>query len=112
MKLFIEKCRLTGLALILLAIPLSAMAMDLQEAKSMGLVGEKADGYLGIVKAAPEVPQLVQKINGARKQHYQDIAARNKISLDTVEKLAGKKAIDKTASGQFVQMPSGEWLKK
>jgi len=55
---------------------------------------------------------LVKKINDARKQHYKDIAARNKISLDAVEKLAGKKAIEKTSSGQFVQLPSGKWLKK
>lgn len=112
MKRLIEKYCLASLVLILMAMPFSAMALGLQDAKSMGLVGEKADGYLGIVKNAADVPQLVQKINDARKQHYKDIAARNKISLDAVEKLAGKKAIEKTTSGQFVQLPSGKWVKK
>jgi len=112
MKLLIEKYCLASFVLMMLAMPFSVMALDLHDAKSMGLIGEKADGYLGIVKSAPDVPQLVQKINNARKQHYKEIAARNKISLDAVEKLAGKKAIEKTANGQFVQLPSGKWLKK
>lgn len=112
MKRLIGKYLLSGLVLILAAVPLSSMAMDLQEAKAKGLVGEKLDGYLGVVKASPEVSRLVDDINGARKKYYREIALRNKTSLEVVEKLAGEKAIDKTPGGQYVQTTSGQWQKK
>ena len=94
--------------------PMSAIAMDLQQAKNMGAVGEMQSGYLGVVSsAAPdEVKALVAGINEKRKSVYQDIAKRNGTSLAAVEKLAGGKAISKTLSGQYIMSPSGEWMKK
>lgn len=112
MKRLMGKYLLTGLMLVLMTISLPSMAMELQEAKSKGLVGEKVDGYLGVVKASPDVSRLVAEINDARKKYYKEIAERNKISLEAVEKLAGEKAIDKTLSGQYVQTTSGQWQKK
>ncbi len=96
----------------LLAWPTASMALELPDAKSQGLVGEKADGYLGVIKSSPEVQALVARINKARRQYYEDVAKRNGTSVDIVEKLAGKKAIDKTPSGQFVQLPPGSWVRK
>ena len=92
----------------------SSWAIDLQAAKSQGLVGEQSNGYLGSVKGKPsaDVVALMDEINAARKQEYQNIAQRNNTQLDVIEKLAGKKAIEKTPSGQFVRSPSGEWIKK
>jgi len=89
-------------------------AIDLQAAKLQGLVGEQPNGYLGSVKGkpSPDVVALVNEINSARKQEYQSIAQRNNTQLDVIEKLAGKKAIEKTPSGQFIRLPSGEWIKK
>ncbi len=88
-----------------------AMALDLQTAKAQGLVGETTTGYLAPVKATPEVQKLVNNINAKRKQHYQQIAKRNKTPLNAVEQLAGKKAIEKTPSGQFINI-NGSWQKK
>jgi uncharacterized protein YdbL (DUF1318 family) len=33
-------------------------------------------------------------------------------SVDAVEALAGKKAIERTPPGQYVRLPSGQWVKK
>ena len=99
-------------SLAMFAWPGTSMALDLATAKSQGLIGEKADGYLGIVKSSPEVIALVNRINKARRQYYEDIARRNGTSVDVVEQLAGKKAIDKTPSGQYVQLPPGSWVRK
>ena len=55
---------------------------------------------------------MVNDINTKRKAHYQAIAKRNNTSLNVVEQLAGKKAIEKTPSGQYVKLPSGAWVKK
>lgn len=90
----------------------SALALDLQSAKSQGLVGETPSGYLAPVQSGnAEAAQLVQSINAQRKAHYQNIASRNKTSLQSVEQLAGKKAIEKSPAGDLVQI-NGQWIKK
>jgi uncharacterized protein YdbL (DUF1318 family) len=100
------------LALCMTLLAGQAFALDLGSAKAQGYVGEQANGYLGIVKNAPGVSELVSDINSRRKAHYQDIARNNGTSLDVVEALAGKKAIEKTPRGQYVRDPSGNWIRK
>jgi uncharacterized protein YdbL (DUF1318 family) len=97
---------------VLWMVPVMAEAISLQEAKSSGLVGEQANGYLGIVKSSPGVQQLIESVNNARKHHYANIAANNNTSIAIVEKLAAKKAIEMTPAGQYVRLPSGDWVKK
>lgn len=89
-------------------------AISLQDAKAQRLVGEQANGYLGLVKpgASAAVKALMNDINTKRKKEYQGIARRNKTTLNAVEALAGKKAIDRTPSGQYVRLPSGQWIRK
>lgn len=101
---------LTALTLaLLLAAP--ALALDLDSAKSQGLVGEKINGYIGAVKSSGEVNTLVSNINAQRKAHYQAISRKNGTPLSTVEKLAGEKLINRAPRGQFVNSGSG-WVKK
>ena len=101
------------LVLSLLA-PLNAWAIDLESAKSQGLVGEQADGYLGFVNPTPsaEVRALVTDVNGKRKAQYQRIAAKNSIALADVETLAGQKTLEKTEPGRFIKATGGGWQKK
>ena len=42
---------------------------------------------------------------------YQQLAQKNNLSLAQVETLAGKKAVEKTASGHFIKI-KGKWIKK
>ena len=100
------------LALFVSLFATHAHALDLQTAKQNGYVGEQASGYLGIVKNAQGVPELVADINSRRKAHYQTIAKTNGTSLNVVETLAGQKAIEKTPVGQYVMGASGNWVKK
>ncbi|MDW3095328.1 MAG: YdbL family protein [Gammaproteobacteria bacterium] len=88
-------------------------AVDLQQVKSEGLIGEQLNGYLGVVSADAdaEVRGLVVDVNAKRKAKYQSIAAKNSTSLETVELLAGKKAIEKTQAGNYIQTAAG-WKKK
>ena len=79
----------------LLLICQPAMAMDLNSARTQGLVRETAAGYLAPVKSSPEVQKLVKNINAERKQVYQQIAQRTKTQLNVVEQQAGKKLIKK-----------------
>lgn len=100
---------LTGLAL---SGPAAADALG--DAKRAGLVGEQADGYLGIVEppGSAAVRALVEDINDRRRERYRGIAADNGIELEAVELLAGQKAIEKTPAGQFIRLPSGPWRRK
>jgi uncharacterized protein YdbL (DUF1318 family) len=101
-------CVLT--VLVMGSMPVFALSLD--EAKARGLVGEKANGYLGVVASGnPEAQALSSDINQKRRQAYQDIAQREKTNLRTVEALAGEKAIEKTKPGNFIEGPGG-WMKK
>ena len=95
----------------LLLVSVAVFALDLDTAKTRGLVGETDTGYLAAVKPSPEVSALIEQINARRKAEYRRIATSNGIDLSAVVKLAAKKAIEKTPSGQYV-MIDGNWRKK
>ena len=89
-----------------------AFPMSVEEAKTKGLVGEKPNGYLGVVNAgSQEAQSLSNEVNQKRREAYQDIAVRNKTQLEAVETLAGEKAIQNTKPGHFVEGPGG-WTRK
>ena len=99
--------------LLVLACAAPVFALSLQEAKQQGLVGEQPNGYLGVVKNnSSAVSALVKNINTKRKNAYQGIAQKNGTPLDAIEKLAGRKAINKTPKGQYVKNASGSWVKQ
>lgn len=116
--LSIWKPRLSVLRVLTLLVviggSLPVWAISLDEAKTQGLVGEQANGYLGAVGAnAPaEIKALIADINQKRRNEYQAIAQRNKTGLQAVEALAAKTAIERTPPGQYVRLPSGEWVRK
>lgn len=89
----------------------SALALTLDEAKSQGIVGETSSGYLELVQNDADARALIADINAKRKDKYEALAKKNGITLAQVEKLAGAKAIEKTASGMMVKV-DGQWLKK
>ncbi|AGH46445.1 YdbL family protein [Paraglaciecola psychrophila] len=94
-------------------------AIDLDEAKDNGLVGEKDNGYLGLVviqtntqnNTPSETQLLIDDINAKRKAVYIELAVKNGITLQQVEKLAAAKAYEKTSSGHYLWM-NGQWTKK
>ncbi|MDP2122773.1 MAG: YdbL family protein [Parvibaculum sp.] len=98
-----------------LAFSPSAFAIDLDSAKAQGLVGERQNGYIGIVTSSPtpDLRNLVNDINLRRRASYQEIAARTPgASLNAVEKLAAEKLIGKTVSGHYVENAAGVFVKK
>ncbi|MCG8311885.1 MAG: YdbL family protein [Pseudomonadales bacterium] len=110
MKLF----HILFLTIVSLTMSMGAWALDIDDAKASGLVGETTSGYLAAVSGSPsaDVKSLIDNVNSKRKQKYEDIANKRKVPLQSVERLAAKKAYEKTQSGHFVQDPSGNWKKK
>ncbi len=88
-------------------------AADLGKSKDAGVVGEREDGYIGFVEASPaaDVTTLIQTVNEQRRAEYERIAAANGLKREQVEALAGKKAIELTASDEYIFV-GGEWQKK
>ena len=95
-----------------------AMAMDLSPghvdalaAKAQGLVGEQADGYLGVVSNSSQAADIAAQINTARRAEYQKVANSSGASLADVEAMAGKEGDGRTPAGRYVQV-GGKWVKK
>jgi len=99
--------------LLLLCAAGGVHALELDEAKRAGLVGETMEGYLAAVDSSPsaEVAALVEEVNGKRRAEYERIARANDIDVAEVEALAAKKAIEKTRPGGWVRV-NGTWRQK
>lgn len=109
-----------GMVSLLLALLMSApaLALSLNEAmsalpaaKASGQLGEQPDGYLGVVSSGGNAADIARQINDARREEYQRLARENRIQLRDVESMAGKKALERTPSGQYIML-NGVWMKK
>ena len=73
--------------------------------RNMGITDTKT------LAAMEKVPREMFVPAAMHDQAYEDIAKRNRTHLDSVEALAGEKAIQNTKSGYFVEGPGG-WTRK
>lgn len=91
-----------------------AQSADLQAAMADGIVGEKADGYLGLAKAAPaEIKAKVDAINIRRRAAYTPEAARRGVTLEEWAAAIGCKTLSgRVANGQAYQLSDGVWRVK
>jgi uncharacterized protein YdbL (DUF1318 family) len=81
-----------------------------EAARSAGQVGEKMDGYLGIVGAStPALEALVRDINIKRRAVYAEKAQAASATLEEYALTAGCIAISKTVPGEKYQAPDGSW---
>ncbi|MGB5855397.1 MAG: YdbL family protein [Oceanisphaera sp.] len=90
----------------------SAWALDLQQAKQQGLVGEQLNGLVGVVQGGGAVAAVANDINRKRLASYQDIAQRTGTSLTVVQRRAGQLNVERTQSGHYIQLADGSWRKK
>ncbi|MBD2841544.1 YdbL family protein [Erythrobacter sp. KMU-140] len=98
-------------ALTAFAVPAAAQRDPAYAAaRANGSVGEKMDGYLGIVGAAtPELQRLVNDINIKRRAVYARKAQQNNATLEEYALTAGCEAITRTKPGEKYQAPDGSW---
>jgi hypothetical protein len=89
---------------LLMATTVSAFALDLETARSSGLIGEVDSGYIAIPPGAgAEAQPLVGTVNQERRAAYAEIAAKNGISID----LAGQRTFEK----RYPAFPVGTWVR-
>jgi uncharacterized protein YdbL (DUF1318 family) len=106
----------TGTAMVAASLLLVAGAAQAERdpayaaARSSGQVGEKMDGYLGIVGTPSEtLKRMVDGINIKRKQVYVAEAQDEKVTVQEYAFTAGCVNIANTAAGEKYQAPNGNW---
>ncbi len=99
------------IAAFALAAPADAGSREL---KNTGTVGERADGYLGIVSSAagPDVSAEVDSINAARRAAYLRNASNSGRPLVEIEAVAGVRLREKAFPGDWIQNAAGAWVQK
>ncbi len=81
-----------------------------EAARASGKVGEKMDGYLGIVGASTaDLQRLVNDINIKRRAVYADKAQAANATMEEYAITAGCVAIARTVPGEKYQAPDGSW---
>ena len=101
-------------AILLVFAMQAAWALDIQEAKDQGLVGEARTGYIAVVKkpASADVQQLVATVNAKRKAQFEQAAKKTSATVPQVANRFYELAVQKTRPGHFYQDKNGRWKKK
>lgn len=89
----------------------AASAEALIAAKRAGYLGERIDGYLGVVSAdtPPDIRAMADEINAKRRAEYAAIAKRQGVPVEAVAQLAGQKLIERASPGEWVLGADGDW---
>lgn len=94
----------------------TAQAADpvIERAIADGIVGERPDGFLGLVKgsAAPEVQRKVNEVNVKRRSLYERLSRETGTTVQQVGIITGEKQIAKAAAGTYYMNGSGQWVQK
>lgn len=110
-----RKASLAAAAVAAGAVALSAPALAQRDpayasARSSGAIGEKMDGYLGIVGTeSADLRRIVNDINIKRRAVYSERAQAANATLEEYALTAGCQLILKTVPGEKYQAPDGSW---
>lgn len=105
-------------AIFAAATLMTAYAADplIEQAKAQGIVGEKYDGYLGIVdagKASADLKRRVDENNAGRLAEYTRISQKTGDPVATVAAAMAEKQFARAEAGELLKPgPSDPWKKK
>jgi uncharacterized protein len=95
---------------VVLAMAAPVAAQDYNAAKAAGQIGEKPDGYVGIVgSGSPELRRMVDDTNIKRKAVYAEKAKAERATVEEYAFTSGCLLIAKTQPGMKYQTPGGAW---
>ena len=78
-----------------------------------GVVGEQADGFLGIVKGGdPALRAAVAEINAGRAAAYRDTAAKTGVTAEAAGQATARQLIARLPAGEFYKAEGGAWVAK
>lgn len=84
------------------------------ELRATGLVGERFDGFLGLVGAAPaRVRAEMDAVNIRRRAHYTELARLRRAQVEEVAAAAACEIFaSRVGPGQYYLLPDGEWRRR
>jgi uncharacterized protein YdbL (DUF1318 family) len=84
------------------------------ELRSTGLVGERFDGFMGLVAPAPDrIRSQMHAINIRRRAQYTDLARRRGARLEEVAVAAGCEILSaRVRTGHFYMLPDEVWRRR
>ena len=88
---------------------------ELEGYKTRGLIGEGNSGFVEIIDGQDEVGETVAAENRDRKLIYEAIVSQNNLGPAgdaEVKRVFAEVQRGKAKSGDKIQLPSGEWVKK
>jgi uncharacterized protein YdbL (DUF1318 family) len=101
------------LVAFLVAAPAALAESALHQARAAGHLGERPDGYVGVVPGAPaSATALADDVNTKRRVEYTRLATEHGTSAAAVAALAGEKLVAEAPPGQWVMNPDGTWRQK
>ncbi len=105
-------------AMFAAATLMTAWAADpvIDQAKAQGIIGEKYDGYIGVVdtsRMTPDLQRQVDRVNNGRAAEYKSIAEKTGVALADVGIGMGEKLFARAESGEMLKPgPSDPWKQK
>ena len=95
------------------AVPAAAQTPAVDAARAAGLVGERYDGYLGVVGAVSgSVRSQVATINIRRRSLYSNLASSKGVSPQDVGVTAGCQLLARIAPGEAYMWSDGAWRRR
>ena len=83
------------------------------QAKAQGVVGEQADGFLGVVSGGdPAVRAALAEINAGRAQAYREAAARSGVTPEAAGQATARQLEARLPPGQYFRTPDGRWERR
>jgi len=65
-----------------------------------------------VANPSTEIRELVNKTNAGRRKVYEELAARNNITVEAVGVVSAEKLRSQAQPGEYIQSSSGQWQKK
>lgn len=91
----------------------NAQRSVIESAKTEGVVGEQADGYLGIRGAVDaSLRRKVGEINAKRRAVYEELAMDSSTTAAQVARVTGEMQIKSASQGEFYADEDGNWVQK
>ncbi len=96
------------------AVPAFAQAPgDVAAARRAGIVGERYDGYMGLVSNPTEtVRRQVGAINIRRRSLYTQLAGRRRVTVQVAGIAAGCELLTRVAVGEAYMLSDGVWRRR
>jgi len=101
---------LLAFAVALAAVPATAQSPAIAQAIQAGQVGERYDGYMGILgSVSDEVRRQVSAVNIRRRNLYLQLSSRRNVTAELAGMATACQLLSQLAAGEAYMLSDGVW---